>query len=682
MISTRGDNELTVGSTNNGPPDEARALSDIDLEDNEQMDTSSSDDHIHAAAAAADTSYTSPMIGGSETTLSTPVEFQRTPSQEENVPPMALLSPNCGTYYAHAAGADYKNRDFEEDSVDMDVDCAASSAVVAATSALTATTTTIVPGVVMSVAAAAAAPRVKNVLEWMKEDAPPELLPKLLSFCGSRKMNALSKVNKAWNDVMKDEAIWQVVCEDTHKWSNGDEIPSSWSQFYKQNPVVPIDYDTVDAAFDAVSSGPLTESIENNVMHAFREQRTSCRILLHPGPYFLRRPLVANVAGSAEVTIESIIGSEGGCGMNDPEHGMIWQQNYHKQQPLASATSMEDCSDRGGGDTTPRQIAIVDELRPSTPTLRQIFGSCGGRLSSSSAAFAGLDISSRSNVGIVGCSSDYEDASERSKAYRAAFRRQCFRGPRPTALVCLETRRQNEPAVRVRRGTLNLRGIKFLHYCEGTDIWNGNAAVQVQPAFGRNGRPVRPAPPMVAPTANVVDCDITSLSGRGLVNIEGGISHVSDCNIHDSAATGLYVGGAGSIATIERTDVVDNGVGNIRNPRRGVARGHSGVYVEQGLAKISDCNISRNTLTGVSAISTEQARLHIEGSDVRANRSDQMELPSEDSGRGVNRNNRISSNGQGRPRSRHLMDSVAVQEAAGRRSIMLPSTPQSPREPE
>ena len=57
----------------------------------------------------------------------------------------------------------------------------------------------------------------KIVLEWMHDDAPPELLPKLFSFCGSRQMNALSRVNKAWNAVMKDESVWRVLCEDTHK---------------------------------------------------------------------------------------------------------------------------------------------------------------------------------------------------------------------------------------------------------------------------------------------------------------------------------------------------------------------------------------------------------------------------------------------------------------------------------
>mmetsp|Transcript_28796 Transcript_28796/g.61098 ORF Transcript_28796/g.61098 Transcript_28796/m.61098 type:complete len:339 (+) Transcript_28796:219-1235(+) len=324
----------------------------------------------------------------------------------------------------------------------------------------------------------------------------------------------------------------------------------------------------------------------------------------------------------------------------------------------------------------------VDERRPSTPTLRQIFGSCSGRTSSSmfAVSLAGLDrASSSGSGGGLGERRDHDEVAERSKLYRAAFLAHCLRGTRPTALICLETRSQNEPAVRVRRGTLNLLGLKILHYSEGTDIWNGNAAVQVQAAFGSNGRPLRIRPPAVPPTANVIDCDVTSLSGRGLVAIDGGVSHVRDCNLHDSAATGIYVGGAGSVATMVRTDVVDNGVGNVRNPRRGVARGHSGVYVEQGLCKILDCNISRNTLTGISAISTEQARLHLEESDVMANRSDQVELPPAESGRGVNRNNGISAGGRGRPRSRHLADSEAARESH-RRSFRMPSTPQSPLE--
>jgi len=58
---------------------------------------------------------------------------------------------------------------------------------------------------------------IKNVLQWMKDDAPPELLPRILSFCGSRRLNALSVVNKKWNAIINEESVWRVMCEDTHK---------------------------------------------------------------------------------------------------------------------------------------------------------------------------------------------------------------------------------------------------------------------------------------------------------------------------------------------------------------------------------------------------------------------------------------------------------------------------------
>ncbi|KAL7540965.1 hypothetical protein ACHAXR_010524 [Thalassiosira sp. AJA248-18] len=651
-----GDNgEAVVNSNNNcNQLNNASAAVAGGAAIDERMDTT--DDGNDASALFAEASYTSP------TAITGPgsLDIRRTPSQEENYPPLALLSPNCGTFYAHAAGAaaaasswqsnNHQNKyESMDDSNAMDVDdtkprARASTSDMAASS-VAATTTT------------------KNVLEWMKDDAPPELLLKLLSFCGSRKMNALSKVNKAWNEVMKDESVWRVLCEDTHKWSDGDNVPQSWAQFYKQNPCVPIDYDTVDAAFDSISSGVRVDTTENNVMHHYREQRQTARILLHPGPYFLRRPLVANVVGNVEVTIEAI------GGLTDSEHGMTWRQNYHKSSS-SSSTSEED-SLLLPGDYAGTRTA----RRPSSPTLRQLFGSCGPR--SSSSTIGALDRSSS----LDNSEDDSDDAAAAAdeSTNRATFHQSCFQGPgRPTAVLCLESRRENEPVLRVRQGTVNIRGIKFLHYCEGTDIWNGNAAVQVQRAFGRNGRPLRVEPPSVVPTVNMSDCDIISLSGRGLVIIDGAISHIDNCNVHNSAATGVYVGGAGSMATMTRTDVIDNGTGNTRNTRRGIARGHSGVYVEQGLAKIHDCNISGNTLTGISAISTVQARLHIEESDIRANRTDQMELPPAESGRSVNRNNIIMRLGPGRPRSTRLRESVVLSSPRGQRSV--PASPQSPLE--
>ena len=63
--------------------------------------------------------------------------------------------------------------------------------------------------------------------------------------------------------------------------------------------------------------------------------------------------------------------------------------------------------------------------------------------------------------------------------------------------------------------------------------------------------------------ANVADWGITPLSGWGLVNINGGILH-----IFTIVTSQLGRDDAASMATMTRTDVVENGVGNSCNPRR------------------------------------------------------------------------------------------------------------------
>eukprot|EP00804_Cyclotella_cryptica_P021251 CCRYP_001531-RA/>CCRYP_001531-RA protein AED:0.37 eAED:-0.77 QI:0/0/0/0.5/1/1/2/0/698 len=477
----------------------------------------------------------------------------------------------------------------------------------------------------------------KSVLEWMLTDAPPDVLPKILSFCGSRKVNALSKVNKTWyNNIVKNELVWRVMCEDTHKWKDEDEVPRSWLQHYKDNPCLPFDYDSIDAAFEAISSGPRRKMTENGVRQYFREQRKSARILLQPGPYFLRRALVCNVIGAAQVTIECLLG-------NDPRHGILWSRNYHKSDGLVSQ------QDLAHNTITARTSSILYVKRPSSATLRQAFGR---RFTSQSSSYVSGQFSDDD--------SDEGSMSELVNGIRNGdYPLSCVEGANPTAFLIFESRRENEPCVRVRKGAVTLRGLKFLHYAEGNDIWNGNAAIQVQAPVDGNGRPLRIVPPSIVPTVNVIDCDITSMSGRGVVSIDGGISRVENCNIHNSAATGLYLGGTGSVATITHTDIFENGNGNHRLARGGVASGHSGIYVEQGVAKICDCNISKNSLTGVSAVSQENATLQIENSDLKSNGSVQVELPplgSPSRGRSFSRGNNISVTGQGRPRTRFLQE--------------------------
>jgi hypothetical protein len=152
--------------------------------------------------------------------------------------------------------------------------------------------------------------------------------------------------------------------------------------------------------------------------------------------------------------------------------------------------------------------------------------------------------------------------------------------------------------------------------------------------------------------------EVTSASGRGIVNIDGGQLSIRNCYIHDCAATGIYVGGPGSRAEIEQTDVIRNGHGNTTN-RRGIARGHSGVYLEQGHASILDCTISQNSLTGISAVSPENAILDLQESELVSNGSFQLEMPGIGSlaySRSKTSNNFLSANGRPRPRSGLVVD--------------------------
>jgi Right handed beta helix region len=187
------------------------------------------------------------------------------------------------------------------------------------------------------------------------------------------------------------------------------------------------------------------------------------------------------------------------------------------------------------------------------------------------------------------------------------------------------------------------------------DIWNGNAAVQIQPPVGPDDQPMVVVP---GPTAVLDRVDITSASGRGIVNIDGGQVTIRGCYVHDCAATGIYVGGPGSRAVIELTDVVRNGNGN-SNHRRGIPRGHSGIYLEQGNARIIDCNISHNSLTGISAVSPDNAILNLEESDLVSNGTFQLEMPSPGTvarRESVTQNNRMESIGLARSRSGLIPD--------------------------
>jgi hypothetical protein len=234
---------------------------------------------------------------------------------------------------------------------------------------------------------------------------------------------------------------------------------------------------------------------------------------------------------------------------------------------------------------------------------------------------------------------------------------------RPTtdcATLILQTRKHNEPLFRVQQGNLKLANLQLLHNCHGMDIWNGNAAIQIQPP--KNLPNITTTTTLVRPCVCMTSLEVISHSGRGIVNIDGGFALIRNSYVHDCAATGIYVGGPGTQAVMERTDVLHNGNG-ARNRRGGIGRGHSGVYLEQGKAIIRDCNISRNSLTGISAVSLHNTFLNLEQSDLVANGTAQLEMPhGAPMSMDLQRNNRLAAIGLLRSRSGLVQEPALIRE--------------------
>ena len=85
-----------------------------------------------------------------------------------------------------------------------------------------------------------------------------------------------------------------------------------------------------------------------------------------------------------------------------------------------------------------------------------------------------------------------------------------------------------------------------------------------------------------------------------------------------------------------------------------ISNNFKGIYLEQGHASIIDCNISRNTLTGISAISPDNSFLNLQESDLVSNGTFQLEMPDVRSAAYMNsvaKNNNFASDGMGRYRS-------------------------------
>ena len=115
--------------------------------------------------------------------------------------------------------------------------------------------------------------------------------------------------------------------------------------------------------------------------------------------------------------------------------------------------------------------------------------------------------------------------------------------------------------------------MSFVHASSGRNLWSGNSCF-----YSDGGR------------ISLSSCTVHSSSGRGVVACKGATVNIHDSVIHDSAATGFYVGKdptrsgvsgprGKTMARVVNCAIVRNGIGGLNGGAQ-VPPGHSGAYVE------------------------------------------------------------------------------------------------------
>lgn len=356
------------------------------------------------------------------------------------------------------------------------------------------------------------------------------------------------------------------------QWSpeNDEEEPLDWKDYYCRNPCVPVDYSSVEDAL-ALAQGPMGRG--------GRLQDSTLCILLRPGRYHLQRTVTIRTLPGVRITLKSV----------------QMPSNIYRPAMIAAASAEQ---------ALPTRRNSRGSLKLPRSARQGLLGSCRGRRHrGSSDEIWFLDETSTTE------DSEYDHFEAPSRA------RLFYRSNKP-----------NEPAICVRQGSLSIQDLEIVHMSPGADLWNGNAAVHIQPPLPDedDAHPHWQAYPM--PNAKIQGCKISSRTGRGVVSMDGASVVIQECALMECAATGLYVGGPGSRAVMEESDILGNGIGAARF--QGIARGHSGIYIEQGWAQIRNCSIRDNVLTGISAVSPDSAILELRRSDlIRNGRGQQIEVP-------------------------------------------------------
>lgn len=64
---------------------------------------------------------------------------------------------------------------------------------------------------------AIASPNSTGIMNWMENECPQDLIPRVLAFAGPQTAAALSRTCRFWKNVIDKESTWRTMCEELYK---------------------------------------------------------------------------------------------------------------------------------------------------------------------------------------------------------------------------------------------------------------------------------------------------------------------------------------------------------------------------------------------------------------------------------------------------------------------------------
>ena len=56
-----------------------------------------------------------------------------------------------------------------------------------------------------------------NVVTFMQEECPYDVLPKIMAYAGPQMAAVLNRTNRFWRETFQEESTWRIMCEELYK---------------------------------------------------------------------------------------------------------------------------------------------------------------------------------------------------------------------------------------------------------------------------------------------------------------------------------------------------------------------------------------------------------------------------------------------------------------------------------